>query len=87
MTSSEYDLILQGGHVIDPANDVHGIRDVAISGGRIAAVAPNLPAERARKAISVAGSRHRLIEDRATTSRSGMSSIEGRSIRSRISLS
>src|SRR5207249_1718434 len=33
-----------------------GIRDVAISGGRIAAVAPNLPAERARKAISVAGS-------------------------------
>jgi len=56
MTSSEYDLILQGGHVIDPANDVDGIRDVAISGGRIAAVAPNLPAERARKAISVAGS-------------------------------
>ena len=56
MTSSEYDLILQGGHVIDPANDVDGIRDVAISGGRIAAAAPNLPAERARKAISVAGS-------------------------------
>src|SRR2546428_3634206 len=54
MTSYEYDLILQGGHVIDPANDVDGIRDVAISGGRSAAAAPNLPAERARKAISVA---------------------------------
>src|SRR3989442_1398130 len=45
MTSYEYDLILQGGHVIDPANDVDGIRDVAISGGRSSAAGPNLPAE------------------------------------------
>ncbi len=51
----EYDLILQGGRVIDPANDIDGIRDVAIASGRIAAVAPTLPVDRARKVISVRG--------------------------------
>lgn len=34
-----YDLLLTGGHVVDPANGIDGVRDVAIQGGRIAAVA------------------------------------------------
>jgi dihydroorotase len=55
MPGVEYDLILQGGHVIDPANDVDGIRDVAIAAGKVAAVAPSLPVEQARKVIPVAG--------------------------------
>ena len=33
-----YDLLLKGGHVIDPQNDVDAARDVAIRGDRIAAV-------------------------------------------------
>ena len=37
--ASHYDLLLKGGHVIDPANDVDKIADVAILGGKIAAVA------------------------------------------------
>ena len=32
------DLLLKGGHVIDPANDVDGVRDVGIRDGKIAAV-------------------------------------------------
>ncbi|MBI3909522.1 MAG: amidohydrolase/deacetylase family metallohydrolase [Armatimonadetes bacterium] len=56
MLECEYDLILQGGHVIDPANEVDGVRDVAIAGGKIAAVEPDLPVDRARKVINVAGS-------------------------------
>jgi dihydroorotase len=37
-----YDLVLQGGHVIDPANGRDGVMDVAISGGRVARVGPGL---------------------------------------------
>jgi dihydroorotase len=48
-----YDLLLKGGHVIDAKNHISAIRDVAISGGRIAAVEENIPASRARKTIDV----------------------------------
>ena len=36
--AATYDLIIKGGRVIDPSVRLDGIRDVAISGGRIAAV-------------------------------------------------
>src|SRR5690606_32743184 len=39
---AEYELVLRGGRVIDPAQQVDMIADVAISGGRIAALAPSL---------------------------------------------
>jgi dihydroorotase len=48
-----YDLLLKGGHVIDAKNKISAIRDVAIAGGRIAAVAENIPASDARKTIDV----------------------------------
>ena len=35
----EYDLLIAGGHVIDPANEIDGVRNVAIRGGRVARVA------------------------------------------------
>lgn len=50
-----YDVLLQGGHVIDPKNRIDGPRDVAIRNGRIAAVAANIPPAQARKVIPVAG--------------------------------
>jgi len=37
-----YDLIIKGGRVIDPAARLDAFRDVAVSGGRIAAVGTNL---------------------------------------------
>ena len=51
----QYDLILKGGHVIDPKNGVDGIEDVAITGRQIAAVAANIPSSSAKKTINVAG--------------------------------
>jgi dihydroorotase len=42
------DLIIKGGHVVDPANGVDQICDIAIEKGRIAAVAPNLPTDQAQ---------------------------------------
>lgn len=39
-----YDLIIRGGRVIDPSVHLDAIRDIAIRGGRIMAVAPNIQA-------------------------------------------
>lgn len=46
-----YDLLIKNGHVLDPANRRNGRMDVAITGGKIAKVGPNLPASKARTVI------------------------------------
>jgi dihydroorotase len=53
--SQTYDLLLKGGHVIDPKNNRDGVMDVAISEGKIAAVAPNLSPTEAKKVVDVQG--------------------------------
>ena len=50
-----YDLVLKGGVVIDPAQDMRGALDVAVQDGKIAAVAANIPASEARRVIHVPG--------------------------------
>ena len=50
-----YDLLLKRGHVIDPANRIDGVMDVAIAGGKIARVAADIPAGEAHKVVDVAG--------------------------------
>ncbi len=50
-----YDLMLKGGHVIDPKNGISAVRDVAIKDGRIAAVAARLDDTTAAKTIDVSG--------------------------------
>ena len=42
--AAKHDLIIRGGRVIDPSVRLDAIRDVAISGGRIAAVEPSISA-------------------------------------------
>jgi dihydroorotase len=51
-----YDLLLKGGHLIDPKNKISAVRDVAIRDGLIAAVARDIPAAQARKVVNVLGS-------------------------------
>ena len=50
---AQYDLLLQGGYVIDPRNGISGRRDVAISDGVIAAVAESIDASTADRAVDV----------------------------------
>ena len=50
-----YDLILRGGRVIDPAQKLNGIHDVAVKDGRIAAVLPSITPASARETIDVSG--------------------------------
>jgi dihydroorotase len=52
---SRFDLLLRGGRVLDPSRDVDAVMDVAIAGGRIAAVAPSIPARAARRPVDVRG--------------------------------
>ena len=51
-----YDLVLKGGRVVDPAQKMDGVADVAIRNGRIAAVAATLPPHRASRIENVSGS-------------------------------
>jgi len=52
---ARYDLVLKGGHVIDPKNGITQIMDVAIAGGKIARLAPDIPAAEAKQVARVAG--------------------------------
>jgi dihydroorotase len=51
----QYDILLKGGHVIDPKNGRDGVMDVAITGQKIAQVAPDIPAASARTTFNVRG--------------------------------
>lgn len=50
-----YDLVLKGGHVIDPKNKISQVMDVAIADGKIARVAANVPASEAKTVADVSG--------------------------------
>src|SRR2546430_3722849 len=52
--AATYDLIIRGGRVIDPSVGIDGIRDVAIAGGKIAAVEANIAGD-ATETIDVRG--------------------------------
>ena len=52
---TRYDLLLKGGHVIDPANNIDGVMDVAIASGRIARVAPNIADAAVQRIVDVRG--------------------------------
>ncbi len=50
-----YDLLLKGGHVIDPKNKLNTTMDVAIHNGNIARVAPAIDPVEARRSVDVSG--------------------------------
>ncbi|HZF39567.1 MAG TPA: amidohydrolase/deacetylase family metallohydrolase [Blastocatellia bacterium] len=51
----KYDLLLKGGHVIDPKNKISAVRDVAITNGKVAAVAAKIDPAEAFKVVDVSG--------------------------------
>ena len=52
---AQYDLLLKGGHVIDPKNEINRQMDVAIRGEKIARVAARIDSQQARKVIDCTG--------------------------------
>jgi dihydroorotase len=53
--SAPWDLLLKGGHVIDPRNNMDARMDVAIQGGKIVRVAETLPATLTKRVVNVHG--------------------------------
>jgi dihydroorotase len=53
--AQDIDILLKGGHVIDPKNKIDSKMDVAITAGKISRVAANIPANLAKKTVDVTG--------------------------------
>jgi dihydroorotase len=53
--NKKYDLLLQGGEVIDPAQGIRGVHDVALAGGKVALVAEHIPEDDALQVVDVKG--------------------------------
>jgi dihydroorotase len=51
----KHDLLLSGGFVIDPRNNINGICDVAVKNGKISLVSPNIDVSSAVEHIDVSG--------------------------------
>jgi dihydroorotase len=53
--NDKFDLLIKGGEVLDPSQNLRGRRDIGIRWGVIEAVEPDIPADRALKVLSVGG--------------------------------
>ena len=53
--SQPYDIVIKGGHVIDPKNNIDAIMDVAISNGKIAQVASTIDTKQAAQVVNAKG--------------------------------
>ena len=53
--AAEYDLLIKGGRVMDPSRKFDQVTDVAIKGGRVAAVQGSIPASSAAEVLDATG--------------------------------
>jgi dihydroorotase len=51
----KFDLLIKGGEVLDPSQNLRGMRDIGIKNGIVQAVQADIPAERALKVLSANG--------------------------------
>lgn len=55
VAAQNYEVLIKGGHVIDPKNNRDQVMDIAIMDGKIAKVATDIPSEQAKLVISAKG--------------------------------
>lgn len=55
LQAQKLDILLKGGHLIDPKNNIDKLMDLGITDGKIAEVAENIPGEMADRVIDVSG--------------------------------
>jgi len=53
--AQDLDILIKGGHVIDPLNGIDGVMDVGIAEDTIAVVGPDIPGSRAARLVEAAG--------------------------------
>ena len=80
-----YDLLIKGGHVLDPGQGLDGRLDVGITAGKIVAIQPDIPSSEAARTVQVKGDSrfvlpglidlHTHVGHGATTPGVGMGSV------------
>lgn len=50
-----FDLLIKGGHLIDPKNEIDSYRDIAVADGKIAKVSKRIAASQAKKVVDASG--------------------------------
>lgn len=55
ISAQSYDIVIKGGHVIDPKNNIDAIMDVAISDGKIMLLSKNIDAKQAAQVVNAKG--------------------------------
>lgn len=55
LISQSYDIVIKGGHIIDPLNNIDQVMDLAIKSGKIAAIKKNIPAAQTKKVVNASG--------------------------------
>ena len=51
----KYDLLIKGGTVVDPSQELNAVRDVALDLGKVATVGDAIPADSAREVVDARG--------------------------------
>jgi dihydroorotase len=57
----KYDLLVKGGHVLDPGQGLDGELDIAIADGKIGQIAEGIPAEDAERVIELRGAGRHVV--------------------------
>jgi dihydroorotase len=55
LMAQNYAMVIKGGHVIDPKNNIDGVMDVAIQDGKILLVAKNIDEKQAKRVVNARG--------------------------------
>jgi dihydroorotase len=56
-----YDVLIKGGHVLDPGQGLDGTLDIAITGGKIARIAADIPASEAARVLEMRGAGRHVV--------------------------
>jgi dihydroorotase len=56
-----YEVVIKGGHVLDPGQGLDGPMDIGITGGRIAAIQPRIPDSDAVRIVEVRGANRYVV--------------------------
>ena len=56
-----YDLLIKGGHVLDPGQGLDATLDIAITGGKIARIAADIPAQDAGRVLEIRGTGRHVV--------------------------
>lgn len=55
LSAQNYDIVIKGGHIIDPVNNIDQVMDIAIKGNKIAAVENKILANQAKTVVDASG--------------------------------